>query len=211
MEVDDVRRRLAEAFGTTRPPAMKRTAAALPRDAIAVRLGTAVAQAQWGYIAAAPGPGEAAADAWRLLLYILSHDYEGRLGRKAISEAGLAYYIDSQYRSDGTNAWVTLSTGVDPEKLGAFQELFDRELARLQSEPPTVPEVEEAKQHLLGRYRSAAQSNGELTQRLAREWLWYGDLQSYEKLEARLSRVGWDDVLRAVEGLRGGLRITVTE
>jgi predicted Zn-dependent peptidase len=74
-----------------------------------------------------------------------------------------------------------------------------------------VPEVEEAKQHLLGRYRSAAQSNGELTQRLAREWLWYGDLQSYEKLEARLSRVGRDDVLRAVEGLRGGLGITVTE
>jgi hypothetical protein len=211
MEVDDVRRQLAEAFGKIHPQAVKHLAVALPRDAIAIRLGTPVAQAQWGYIAAAPGPGEAAADAWRLLLYILSHDYEGRLGRKAISEAGLAYYIDSQYRSDGMNAWLTLSTGVDPEKLGAFKELFDHELARLRSEPPTAAEVEEAKQHLLGRYRSAAQSNGELTRKLAREWLWYGELPSYEKLEARLSRVDRDDVLRAVEGLRGGLGITVTE
>jgi hypothetical protein len=92
MEVDDVRRQLAEAFGKIHPQAVKHLAVALPRDAIAIRLGTPVAQAQWGYIAAAPGPGEAAADAWRLLLYILSHDYEGRLGRKAISEAGLAYY-----------------------------------------------------------------------------------------------------------------------
>ena len=100
---------------------------------------------------------------------------------------------------------------LDPGKLGAFEALLDSELARLQTEPPTAAEVDEARQHLLGRYRSAAQSNGELTRRLAREWLWYDELLSYETLAARLARVSLDDVRQAAGGLARGVRITVTE
>src|SRR5690606_29958082 len=66
-----------------------------------IALGRPVAQAQLGYIVRAPGPAERAALAWRLLLYVVSHGYEGRLGKEAISNRGLAYYIDSRYRSDG--------------------------------------------------------------------------------------------------------------
>src|SRR5690606_21248297 len=84
---------------------------------VEVHLERPVAQAQLGYIVAALGPGNEASWAHRILLYILSHDYEGRLGKEAISNRGLAYYIDSRYRSDGAGAWITLAVGVDPGKL----------------------------------------------------------------------------------------------
>ena len=203
---------LESAFDDAAPaPGERSVARALPREPQTIRLHVPIAQAQLGYVATAPGPREAGADAWRLLLYILSHGYEGRLGKKAIGESGLVYYIETRYRSDGDNAWVTLASGVDPHKLDAFRSLMLAEIARLASEPPTKTEVEEAKAYFLGRRLSGAQSNDELTQRLATEWLWYGELLSYEALEQRLARVGRDDVVAAARAFAAGTTITVSE
>jgi zinc protease len=203
---------LEDAFGDAAPATTRRARArVVPAAPLTVRLGVPVAQAQVGFIAAAPGPREEAADAWRLLLYILSHGYEGRLGKKAIGDTGLVYYIETRYRSDGVNAWATLSSGVDPHKLDAFRSLMVAEIARLSSEPPTEAEVAEAKGYFLGRRLSGAQSNDELTQRLATEWLWYGELPRYEDLEQRLGRVRREDVIAAAAGLAAGTTITVTE
>jgi predicted Zn-dependent peptidase len=176
-----------------------------------INLGQPVAQAQLGYIVAAPGPRERLSDAWRLLLYILSHDYEGRLGKKAISESGLAYYISSEYRSDGTNAWVTLSTGVDAHKIEALQSLLSAELRRLLDEPPTMAEIDEAKTHMLGRLVSAAQSNAELSTRLATHWLWYGEALTAESLRRRLDAISRQDVLDIVPLFIDGATIVVAE
>ncbi|MGD8580211.1 MAG: insulinase family protein, partial [Lysobacterales bacterium] len=60
-----------------------------------------LAQEQLAYVVPAPRPGEADAAAWQMALYILSHGYEGRLGKQAISRRGLVYYIDSEYHTDG--------------------------------------------------------------------------------------------------------------
>ena len=158
-------------------------------------LDSQVAQEQLGYVVRAPGPREPDVAAWWMTLYILSHGYEGRLGKEAISRRGLVYYIDSAYRSNGLEGWVTLATGVDPAKLPAMRDLLGAELERLQSEPPTLSEIDEARRHLLGRFVSAAQSNGELADRLAQEWLWYGKLPDYRSLEARLNAVTREDVL----------------
>lgn len=174
-------------------------------------IGHPVAQAQLGYVVPAPPPGDPRADAWRLLLYVLSHGYEGRLGKEAISNRGLAYYISSGYRSDGSDGWVTLAVGVDPHKLEPLEALMREELERLETEPPTVAEVEEAKQHLVGREVSAAQNNAELADALAAEWIWYGKLQSAEELETRLGRVRQQDVLDAIDDFTEGTVITVAE
>ena len=89
----------------------------LRKDTLRVRLDHPIAQAQLGYVVPAPAPSARDALAWRLLLYVLTHGYEGRLGTEAISKRGLLYYIDGQYRSDGENAFVSLTMGVDPAKL----------------------------------------------------------------------------------------------
>jgi len=178
---------------------------------LTVELGQAVAQAQLGYIVTAPGPEDRNYDAFQLLRYILSHGYEGRLGKEAITKRGLAYYIDSRYRSDGTNGWVTLAAGVDPQKIEVLKELMQSELRRLNDEPPTLAEFEEAKDHFLGRAKSAAQSNRELAVALGRQWLWHGDTLISESLERRLDAVSYDDVLSIVSDFADGLTIVVAE
>lgn len=176
-----------------------------------VNIGRPLAQAQLGYIAPAPGPTEPGFDASRLLLYILSHAYEGRLGKEAISRRGLAYYIDSRYRSDGQNAWATLSVGVDPGKIDALTDLLRQELARLTDEPPTETEIEDARRHFVGRGKSAAQSNPELADQIAEQWLLFGELITPEQLDKRLESVSYEDVMRAIKPLQQGKIIAVRE
>jgi predicted Zn-dependent peptidase len=167
-----------------------------------------VAQERLGYLVRAPGPAEPGAAAWWMALYVLSHGYEGRLGKEAISRRGLVYYIDSAYRSNGADGWVTLDIGVDPAKLPAMRDLLRSELQRLREEPPSQAEVDEARRHLLGRFVSASQSNAELADRLSREWLWYGELMDYESLSARLGGVTREDVLAILPGFTAGTIVT---
>jgi zinc protease len=172
-------------------------------------LGLPVAQEQLGYVVRAPGPAEPAAAAWQIALYLLTHGYEGRLGKEAISNRGLVYYVDSAYRSDGRNGWVALSMGVDPDKLPAMRDLLRGELQRLLSMPPTQADLDEARRHLLGRQLSAAQSNRELADRLAREWLWYGELLDYGDLRQRLEPVTLQDLLAVLPAFAGGAIVAV--
>jgi predicted Zn-dependent peptidase len=176
-----------------------------------VHLGRTIRQAQLGYIVPAAAPADAAHDAWRLLLYILSHDYEGRLGKAAISDRGLAYYIDSRYRSNGEEAWVTLSVGVDTGKIEELDTLLRAELDRLTTQQPTLAEIEEAKSYYLGRARSAAQSNAELNDSLARDWLWYGEILSPAALGKRLAAVSREDVLAIIPAFTAGKTILVRD
>jgi predicted Zn-dependent peptidase len=201
---------LETAFGNLPAAAGKRAKPAEREDSdIAVNLETPVAQAQLGYLVPAPGPGEEASRAYRILLYILSHDYEGRLGKEAISNRGLAYYIDSRYRSDGENGWVTLAVGVDPEKLEPLKELLQAELRRLHDDLPTREEVEEAKRHLVGRARSAAQSNRELAASLAGNWIWYGATVTPGSLARELEGISRQDVIDIVPAFTGGVTVVV--
>ena len=176
---------------------------------VTVHLERPVAQAQLGYIVAAPPPADEASYAHQILLYILSHGYEGRLGKEAISKRGLAYYIDARYRSDGENGWITLAVGVDPEKLPALRQLMAEEFERLRDEPPTQDEIAEAKRHLLGRARSAAQSNRELSAVLAEHWLWYGDTVTPKALERKLGSISRQEVLAALPAFMDGVTVTV--
>lgn len=203
---------IAAAFGELAP------AAPAPRDVtgiepgeLIVNIGKPVAQSQLGYIVDAPGPRDRAHLAWRLLLYILSHDYEGRFGKEAISNRGLAYYVDSRYRSDGANGWVTLSVGVDAAKLDPLKALLAEELSRLEKDPPTAEEIDEAKAYLLGRAVSAAQGNSEITRSLLTDWLWYGEVRSPAELEAALADIGRESVLEAIPAFTDGLTIVVQE
>ncbi len=201
---------LDKAFGEFAVAGLPKTErVALPSGQKKVSLGLPVAQSQLGYIVAAPGPRDDGYLATRILLYILAHHYEGRLGKEAISRRGLAYYIDARYTSNGGPGFVTLGIGVDTEKLDALSALLASELERLRKEPPTSTEIEEARQHFVGRAVSAAQGNDELAAELARHWLWHGELPSVQILRKRLDAVNREEVLAAIPGFVDGLTITI--
>ncbi|MFZ5615874.1 MAG: M16 family metallopeptidase [Pseudomonadota bacterium] len=167
------------------------------------------AQTAVGYVLAAPAAGDKAALAMQIALYVLSHGYEGRLGKEAISRQGLAYYIDAQYRAGPKGGLVTLAAGVDPEKLNAFRDTMKAEIARLSAEPPSDAEIAEARRHLIGRKISAAQSNEEIADALIRDFLAVGRPESADELAARLAKVAREDVLNAAEALQNGAVVTV--
>ena len=203
---------LEEAFGDLRVPEVRKTAGgALEAADRRVRLGGQLAQAQLGYAVTAPGARDRQSWAWRIVQYVLSHDYEGRLGKEAISRRGLAYYIDSRYRSDGEQGAVVLAVGVDPGKLADLEALLRAEIARLESEPPTAAEIAEAKAHLVGRRQSAAQANEEIAGRLAADWLLYGRLWTADELREVLDEVQAEDVRRAASAFGRGIVVTVAE
>ena len=209
--VEDTMALLEQGFGKLRmAPGPERSRAEFAAEDVRVSLGVPIAQAQLGYIVPAAAPKEKMADIQRLLLYVLTHGYEGRLGKAAISNRGLAYYIDSRYRSDASDAFITLGIGVDVAKLDALKALLESELKRLLDEPPTIAEFEEAKSHFVGRARSAAQSNEELATMLAEQWLWYGDTITPKALEQRLATIGYQELLDAIPAFIGGTTVIVT-
>ena len=144
-----------------------------------------------------------------MALYILSHGYEGRLGKAAISRRGLVYHIDSGWHTDGANDWITISTGVDPQKLAAMKTLLREQLDLMISDPPSADEISAARSHLLGRFVSAAQSNGELADNLANQWILHGGLPDYDNLKRRLYAVGQDEIMKMLPAFTNGSIVSV--
>ncbi|HEY4071088.1 MAG TPA: insulinase family protein [Sphingomicrobium sp.] len=153
------------------------------------RISKPLSQGALGYVVEGPPLNSSEALAWRLLLYVLTHDYSGRLGRSAVMDNGIVYYIGSDFRTDGSRTWATISTGVDPDKADAMETELRAQVARLASEPPTPQELDAARNHFLGRDLSAAQSNEELAAKLARQFIDTGGLRSHEQLRKELENV----------------------
>jgi predicted Zn-dependent peptidase len=163
------------------------------------------AQSQIGYAV----PVTSSPLAWRMLLYILAHDYEGRLGKELIARRGLLYYLGTRYRSDGRTGWLSIISGVNPDKLDETSGLFFGLLDALREHPPTEAEVEEARQHLIGRRLTAPMSNEEISAACAREWIERGRLLTDAEWEREVRRVTRDEVLRIIPDFLDGVRGTV--
>ncbi|HEX4966155.1 MAG TPA: insulinase family protein [Thermoanaerobaculia bacterium] len=167
------------------------------------------AQSQLGYAVPVPGPRDPDFLAYRLLLYVMAHDYEGRLGKEMIARRGLAYFIDARVHSDGESAWLSMTLGVNPERLAPTRQGFGELMADLRLHPPTADEVEEAKTYLIGRRLTAPQSDDEIAAFLAREWIEQGRILSQEEWERRVRAVSREDVLRIVPRFLAGATVVV--
>ena len=206
---------LENQFAGLEPAALGHATAETPGrrslDSRRVAIDKPLSQGALGYVVAAPAPGTHDGVAWRLLRYILIHDYSGRLGRSAIMDKGLVYYIANAYATDGAGAWIKIWAGVDPARADAFDQEFRDQLAMLATHPPTAAEVEAAKRNLLGRDISAAQNNLEIAHKLARQFVETGRLQSHAELEQLVNSISAADIAKAVPAFSAGtiLRVDV--
>jgi predicted Zn-dependent peptidase len=168
-----------------------------------------LSQGAIGYVVEGPKPGTRDALAWQMLLYILTHDYAGRLGQSAIRDEGIVYHIYSRLRSDGQRTWATISTGVDPDKADRMEAELRSQISRLLSEPPSSAEVDAARRHILGRDLTAAQSNEQFAAKLADELVQTGALRSHDQLNAQLMSITQADVAAAARPFGRGAIIRV--
>jgi predicted Zn-dependent peptidase len=196
-------------FGAVAPGKVTPTPSPASPRRVVEKLPKPFAQGGLGYVVQGPPTGIRHAFAWRMLLYILAHDYSGRLGNSAIRDKGLVYYIGAQLRADGRRSWATLTTGVDPDQADAMEAELKAQLARLTTAPPTQAETDAARAHLLGRDRTAAQSNVELTAKLARQFVETGGLRSHEQLRAILDTITPADLAALAPLFANGTTIRV--
>lgn len=208
--------RLAQSqLGTIKPAALEKAATpdAMPASLQTRRVTISKPRSQgaFGYIVRAPAPGTRDGVAWRLLRYILTHDYSGRLGRSAIMDKGLAYYIASAYPTDGARGWVKIWAGVDPPKADALEKEFREQLAALVTRRPSAAEVEAAKRNLVGRDISAAQSNAEIVHKLTLQFIEKGQLQSHAEFERLVMSITPAEIEKAIPAFDAGtiLRVDV--
>jgi predicted Zn-dependent peptidase len=180
----------------------------IPRE-VRSSISKPLAQGAIGYVVEGPKSGTREALAWQLLLYVLTHDYSGRLGRSAITAKGIVYHIYSNFRTDGSRTWAELSTGVDPEKADAMEVELKSQLSKLVSEAPSTGELQAARTHLLGRDLTAAQSNTELASKYAHEFVEDGGLRSHGTLRTELETITPEDLARAARALSAGTIIRV--
>lgn len=162
------------------------------------------AQSRIGYAVPA-----GSAPAWRMLLYVLSHGYEGRLGKELIARRGLLYHIDSRVHSDGRNAWISLATGVNPDRLDEAEPLFVGMIRALRGQPPTAEEIEEARRHLIGRRVTAPMSNEEMSAAYAQELVERGRLLMDREWEREVRAVTREEVLGLIPGFLAGAAAVV--
>ncbi|MEZ5331069.1 MAG: insulinase family protein [Thermoanaerobaculia bacterium] len=205
VDAAEVKAILEHTFGPVSPGLLADTPP--PRvktPAVALRADRPFAQTRLGWAVPAPGTRSDEALSWRLLLWVLTHGYEGRLGVEAISHRGLLYWIASAYHSDGANGWIELSMGVDPEKLDALRATLRETLAGLAADPPSEAEIAAARKALLGRRVSAAQSPEEVAAFLAGEWTEQGRIRTVGELRDALRAVSRDDVLAAIAPFLAG-------
>jgi predicted Zn-dependent peptidase len=139
----------------------------------------------------------------------MTHGYGGRLGEELISKRGLIYYISNQYHSDGNASWISIRFGVNPDKLLETKAEFEGLMQQLQSNPPTQAELEEAKEHLIGRRISAYQSNEELTGFYVREWIEQNRILSQAEFDKRVHAVTLDQIHRIIPRFLNGAYVVV--
>jgi predicted Zn-dependent peptidase len=82
-------------------------------------------------------------------------------------------------------------------------------LRQLAAQPPSPAELAEARQHLIGRRRSAAQSNAEISAALTREWVEQGRLLSEEEFARAVMDVQPEAVLAAIPDFVAGAIVVV--
>ena len=92
---------------------------------------------------------------------------------------------------------------------GSHGSRASRSIGELAREPPTAAETEAARNHLLGRDLTAAQSNEELTAKLAREFIETGGLRSHDQLRLMLQTITPRDLAAAANAFVNGTVIRV--
>jgi zinc protease len=191
-------------LGSVSPGEFPATLRAPNSGLVRERIAKPLAQGGIGYVVEGPPPGTKEALAWRMALYVLTHDYSGSLGRSAITEKGLVYHIYSAFRTNGRQTWATISTGVDPQKADAMEAELRAQLSRLASDPPKPAEISAARNHLLGRDLTATQSNDELAAKLAREFVENSSIPTHQQLSAMLQSVDEADLAKAAKAFSNG-------
>jgi predicted Zn-dependent peptidase len=137
----------------------------------------------------------------RVMNDILGAGMSSRLFREVRERRGLAYSVSSGYGFLADAGVLTISAGVNREKLTETVRVCMEEAASLASEPAPPEELQKAKEHNIGRYRLSLETAHSLGQRHGEALLTKGEIESIDDVVAQIAAITADDVMRVAQRL----------
>jgi predicted Zn-dependent peptidase len=127
--------------------------------------------------------------ALRLLNTLLGENMSSRLFQVLREDHGLAYSICSSLGSFDDTGSLTISAGLDTNHLPQALKLIASELKRFKQTPPTIEELRQARDYLLGQIDLGLESTENQMMWLGEQLLGYGNVISAAEIKARFNQV----------------------
>ncbi len=127
--------------------------------------------------------------ALRLLNTLLGENMSSRLFQVVREDHGLAYSIGSSIGLFDDVGALTISAGVETDKLAAALKLIMRETARFASALPSVAELRRARDYLIGQMDLGLEHTSNQMMWIGEQLLGYGKIIPPEEIKERLYRV----------------------
>jgi len=127
--------------------------------------------------------------ALRLLNTLLGENASSRLFQVLREEHGLTYSIHSSVSHFDDVGCLTISAGLDSSELSKTLKLIIRELRRCVQTPPTLKELRQARDYLIGQMDLALESTDNQMMWLGEQLLGYGKVIPAEEIKRRVYEV----------------------
>ena len=127
--------------------------------------------------------------ALRVLNAILGDNMSSRLFQSLREDHGLAYSVHSSVHFLEDTGVLTISAGLDTENLGKALELIRRELRRCTSTLPTIKELRQARDYLMGQLDLTLENTENHMMWLGDHLLGYGKVHSRDDIAKRVGTV----------------------
>src|SRR5262249_26824225 len=127
--------------------------------------------------------------ALRLLNTLLGENMSSRLFQVLREDCGLAYSINSSVGLFDDVGTLTISAGLDTDKLPQALKLIRRELRRFSDTPPTPKELRDARDYLIGQIDLSLESTENQMMWLGDQLIGYGKIIPPSQIKQRLSEV----------------------
>lgn len=127
--------------------------------------------------------------ALRILNAILGENMSSRLFQIIREEHGLAYNICSHASCFDDVGALTISAGLETERLEKALKLVVRELCRLQEKPPGAAELRRARDYVIGQLDLSMENTENQMIWLGEQYIGYGKVEAPSELKSKLSSV----------------------
>ena len=125
----------------------------------------------------------------RMLGALLAENMSSRLYQSLRERHGLAYSVSSSPNSFADIGDLTITAGVDSDRLSAALELIQKELRRLKRRPPSVGELNAAREYVIGQFELYLESTENYMTWLGESVAGNGNIASPTVVKNRLNRV----------------------
>lgn len=139
--------------------------------------------------------------ALKLLSVLLGENMSSRLFQVIREKHGLAYSIHSETAFLADTGALVISAGLETKRFEQAVELILREVGKLAQQPPTVKELRQTKDYVIGQMRLGLENTNNRMIWLGEHLLAYGVVQSPDEIEMKIEAVTADNLQAVAAGL----------